>query len=208
MQFMNKNANYTNMEEEINAAFKLISGDIETISARKSFDKAEIANLADTYEKIRNYSFANADTVIDAFTEYKGISTLKINNVSSDYELILDKGSKLKQAVLSYSLLFESKVSEINAAKKTEEKSKLVQELADIVEKLRLEVEKFNESASDTMNSFVPLAIQSKNQFYAQISKYIKEGVPQNLNLENKDFENAFIDALLEALAYKGTPLA
>ena len=120
---------------------------------------------------------------------------------------ILNKSSKLKQTVLSYSLLFESKVSEINNTKKTDKKAELFQDLSDIVNKMKTETEKFNTDASDAMNRFIPTAIQTKNQFYAQVSKYLKNGIPQDFNLENKEYENAFIDAMIETLAYKGAQL-
>ena len=208
MNFMNKNADFMNIEDELNNTFKLIYENINSVSARRTFDKAEIDSLVDIYEKIRNYAMANADNVIDAFTEYKDEPNSKTQSLNTETEAILNKGSKLKQALLSYSLLFESKVNEINSTKKTDKKAELFQDLTEIINKMQRETEKFNTDASDAMNSFIPTAIQSKNQFYAQLSKYIKNGVSQNFNLDNKEYENAFIDAMLDTLAYKGTPLA
>ena len=47
-------ASFMNIEDELNNTFKLIYENINSVSARRTFDKAEIDSLVDIYEKIRN----------------------------------------------------------------------------------------------------------------------------------------------------------
>ena len=201
VKFMNQNAVLMSGKDYV-FTFRNIDEKITELK-NSNYDKESLEEITEQYQELLDDVMVKADAVISAFSEYKNNNH---NLLSDDPNYAINKSNNFKQSMLSYSLLVESKIKELQKAPDNQ-KEIYAEELRGTINRIKKDVEKFKSDASDLMNDYIPEAVSSKNQFYASINKYKQTDIPKDLNLENKVCENVLLDTLVDTLEYTGAKL-
>ncbi len=199
MSFMEANAKYTDNIESTNYLFRQVNSKAYASANRKVYTYKEMAVLLKDFQRFIAKCNIEADRVMNAFSEYRGkrnINCGKICDGNKD-EFAISMCSRFKQAINSYNQVFISNVQELL---KVSESSKpdFMNNLMRTIEKIQSEVEHFQTKSRDLMNAFIPDVIAEENNFSKSSINYSERGIPADLCLSNKVFENILIDTLLE----------
>ena len=206
-QFIDNNSYLSINYEKTNSKFQTLISEIENLKKNNSIDLKSMKYYLKLYSKISDEYMYYAQTFLDSYNLYnKNLPQESQDLFGTQIKEAVKKGNQFKNTIESYTQLVISKMKEVLAAS-DDTKSEKIDDFINTIKNIKNESEKFQAESLDTMNSFVPAAIQAENQFYALTSKFAKNDIPQNLNMENKVFENILLDTLLEQTNYTGTKL-